>query len=92
MKEWREYFGIWHFMLFFLIIATSFKYLEIEKILKIQVGIGVLYSLIAILAYSGIGKITAQLTGGRLAGYTGNPSFFAVYLLFNAFFALYFYF
>jgi len=85
-------FGIWHFMLFFLIIATTFKYLEIEKILKIQVGISILYSFIAILAYSGIGRITAQLTGGRLAGYTGNPSFFAVYLLFNAFLALYFYF
>jgi O-antigen ligase len=85
-------FGIWHFMLFFLIIATTFKYLEIEKILKIQVGIGILYSIVAILAYSGIGKITAQLTGGRLAGYTGNPSFFAAYVLFNAFLALYFYF
>jgi len=85
-------FGIWHFIAFFLIIATTFKYLEIEKILKIQIGIGALYSFIAILAYSGIGKITAQLTGGRLAGYTGNPSFFAVYLLFNAFLALYFYF
>ena len=85
-------FGIWHFILFFLIIATTFNYLEIEKILKIQIGISVLYSFIAILAYSGIGKITAQLTGGRLAGYTGNPSFFAIYLLFNAFLVLYFYF
>jgi len=85
-------FGIWHFIAFFLMIATTFKYLEIEKILKIQVGIGILYSVIALLAYSGVGKITAQLTGGRLAGYTGNPSFFAVYLLFNAFLALYFYF
>ncbi len=85
-------FGIWHFMLFFLIIATTFKYLEIEKILKIQVGIGILYSTVAILAYSGIGTITARMTGNRLAGYTGNPSFFAVYLLFNAFLALYFYF
>ena len=85
-------FGIWHFILFFLIIVTTFKRLEIEKILKIQVGIGVLYSLVAILAYSGVGRITAQLTGGRLAGYTGNPSFFATYLLFNVFLALYFYF
>ena len=85
-------FGIWHFIIFFLIIATTFNYLEIEKILKIQIGIGVLYSFIAILAYSGVGKITSQLTGGRLAGYTGNPSFFATYLLFNAFLSLYFYF
>lgn len=85
-------FGIWHFIIFFLIIATTFDYLKIERILKIQVGIGILYSIVAILAYSGIGKITAQLTGSRLAGYTGNPSFFAVYLLFNTFLALYFYF
>ena len=85
-------FGIWHFILFFLILATTFDYLKIEKILKIQVGIGILYSIVAILAYSGIGTITAQMTGNRLAGYTGNPSFFAVYLLFNAFLALYFYF
>jgi O-antigen ligase len=84
--------GIWYFIAFFLIITTTFKYLEIEKILKIQLGIGVFYSIVALLAYSGIGIITSQLTGGRLAGYTGNPSFFAVYLLFNAFLALYFYF
>lgn len=85
-------FGIWHFILFFLIIATTFKDLEIEKILKIQVGISILYSFIALLAYSGAGKITSQFTGGRLAGYTGNPSYFAAYLIFNAFLALYFYF
>jgi len=85
-------FGIWYFIIFFLIIATTFDYLKIEKILKIQIGIGILYSIIAILAYSGIGTITAQMTGNRLAGYTGNPSFFATYLLFNAFLALYFYF
>ena len=85
-------FGIWHFIIFFLIIATTFNYLEIEKILKIQIGIGILYSTIAILAYSGIGKMTAQLAAARLAGYTGNPSYFAVYLLFNAFLSLYFYF
>jgi len=85
-------FGIWHFILFFLIIATTFKDLEIEKILKIQVGISILYSFIALLAYSGAGKITSQFTSGRLAGYTGNPSYFAAYLIFNAFLALYFYF
>ena len=85
-------FGIWHFILFFLIIATTFKYLEIEKILKIQVWVGILYSIVAIFAYSGIGTITARMTGNRLAGYTGNPSFFATYLLFNAFLSLYFYF
>ena len=85
-------FGILHFIIFFLIIATTFDRFEIEKILKIQIGISILYSIIALFAYSDIGKITAQMIGGRLAGYTGNPSYFAVYLLFNAFLALYFYF
>jgi tetratricopeptide (TPR) repeat protein len=84
--------GIWYFIAFFLIIVTTFNYLEIEKILKIQLGIGVFYSIMAISAYSGIGKIAAQINGDRLAGYTGNPSFFAVYLLFNVFLSLYFYF
>jgi len=54
--------GIWYFIAFFLIITTTFKYLEIEKILKIQLGIGVFYSIVALLAYSGIGIITSQLT------------------------------
>jgi tetratricopeptide (TPR) repeat protein/O-antigen ligase len=85
-------FGIWHFIIFFLALATTFDYLKIEKILKIQIGVGILYSVVAILAYFGIGKITAQMTGNRLAGYSGNPSFFATYLIFNAFLALYFYF
>jgi len=85
-------FGIWHFILFFIILATTFDWREIERILKIQVFISLFYSFIALLAYFGVGQITAQMTSNRLAGYTGNPSYFATYLMFNAFFALYFYF
>ncbi len=85
-------FGLWHFMLFFLIISTTFNWKEIEKILQIQVGIGLLYSFLALLAYKGVGAVTAKFTSNRLAGYTGNPSYFAAYLIFNAFLALYFYF
>ena len=85
-------FGIWHFILFFIILATTFDWREIERILKIQVFISLFYSFIALLAYFGVGSITAQMTSNRLAGYTGNPSYFATYLMFNAFFALYFYF
>jgi O-antigen ligase/Tfp pilus assembly protein PilF len=85
-------FGIWHFILFFIILATTFDWKEIERILKIQVFISLFYSFIALLAYFNVGQITSKMTSNRLAGYTGNPSFFATYLLFNAFFALYFYF
>ena len=85
-------FGFWHFILFFLVISTVFNWREIEKILQIQVGIGLVYSFLALLAYKGIGTITAKFTSNRLAGYTGNPSYFATYLIFNSFLALYFYF
>ena len=85
-------FGIWHFILFFFILATVFNRQEIEKILKIQVLFGVFYSLLAVLGYFRIGPASALIAGGRLAGFTGNPSFFAAYMIFNAFLALYFYF
>ena len=85
-------FGIWHFILFFVILATTFDWREIERILKIQVFISLFYSFVALLAYFGVGQITSKMTSNRLAGYTGNPSYFATYLMFNAFLALYFYF
>ena len=85
-------FGIWHFILFFVILATTFDWRGIERILKIQVGVSLLYAFVALLAYSGVGRITSQMTSNRLAGYTGNPSYYAAYALFNAFLALYFYF
>jgi O-antigen ligase len=84
--------GIWYFMAFFLIIATTFKYLEIEKILKTQVFISLFYSFLALLPFLGIGQVFVRITSDRLVGYTGNPSYFGAYLLFNAFLALYFYF
>jgi len=84
--------GIWYFMAFFLIIATTFKYLEIEKILKAQVFISLFYSFLSLLPFLGVGQVFVRITSDRLVGYTGNPSYFAVYLLFNAFLALYFYF
>ncbi len=85
-------FGIWHFILFFLILAATFDWPELKKLLKIQVCLGLVYALVAILAYIGVGTITAKFTSNRLAGYTGNPSYFAAYMIFNAFLALYFYF
>jgi len=85
-------FGIWHFILFFLILVTTFSREELENLLKTQIYIGLFYSLVAVLSYAGVGPINPQMTSNRLAGFTGNPSFFAAYALFNAFFALYFYF
>ena len=84
--------GIWYFIAFFLILATSFDYLEIEKILKIQVFIGLFYSFLALIPFFKLGYVLIKTNNDRLIGLTGNPSFFAVYLIFNAFLALYFYF
>ncbi|MDD5760857.1 MAG: O-antigen ligase family protein, partial [Candidatus Pacebacteria bacterium] len=84
--------GIWYFIAFFLVIATTFERVEIEKILKTQVFIGLFHSFLALLAFLNIGGVMPYYASARLSGYTGNPSFFAVYLLFNAFLALYFYF
>ena len=85
-------FGIWHFVLFFVILITTFDRNDIEKILKAQVYISVLYALVALMAYRGVGQVTSTMTSNRLAGYTGNPSYYALYALFNGFLALYFYF
>jgi len=85
-------FGIWHFVLFFLILATTFGKEDIERILKIQIYVSLLYALVALMAYGGMGRVNSSMTGNRLAGYTGNPSYYAAYALFNAFLALYFYF
>lgn len=84
--------GIWYFISFFLIVATVFDYLEIEKILKTQVFISLFYSFISLLYFLGIAQIFIKITSDRLVGYTGNPSYLAAYLFFNAFLALYFYF
>ena len=84
--------GIWYFIAFFLIIATTFDYLELEKIIKGQVLISLVYSLFALIPFLKWGYILVKPGGERLMGYTGNPSFFAAYLIFNAFFALYLYF
>ncbi|NMB92419.1 MAG: tetratricopeptide repeat protein [Parcubacteria group bacterium] len=85
-------FGIWHFVLFFVILLTTFDQNDIEKLLKAQVYISLLYALVALMAYRGAGQVTSAMTSNRLAGYTGNPSYYALYALFNGFLALYFYF
>ncbi|MDD3098622.1 MAG: O-antigen ligase family protein [Candidatus Pacebacteria bacterium] len=84
--------GIWYFIAFFFVIANTFRSLEIEKILKTQVFISLIYSFFALLPYLNLGQLIAPITSSRLTGYTGNPSFFATYLFFNTFLALYFYF
>jgi len=75
-------FGIWHFLLFFVILATTFKKEELEKLLQSQIYISLFYAFLALLAYQGMGQVTSAMTSNRLAGYTGNPSFYAAYALF----------
>lgn len=85
-------FGIWHFILFFIILITTFRTEEIKELIKIQIYIALFYSFLAVYNYLGLGIVDPSTTSNRLAGFTGNPSYFATYALFNAFFALYFYF
>ncbi|MDD3434491.1 MAG: O-antigen ligase family protein [Candidatus Pacebacteria bacterium] len=83
-------FGIWHFILFFLILSTTFSSEEIKKLLKYQVYIGLFYSLVS--PIKNLGLANQFNLGTRLSGLTGNPSYFAAYLIFNAFLSLYFFF
>jgi len=83
--------GIAHFVLYFLILSTTFSGKEWEKIIKAEVVISTLYSIFAFVGFPYLGNITAY-TSGRLAGLTGNPSYFATYLIFNSLLALWLYF
>ena len=82
--------GIWHFILFFLIISSVFDFEDFKKILKTEVGISVFYGLVALLIYKGmrVGVVSAT---PRLSGFTGNPSYLGIYFIFNSLLALYFY-
>jgi O-antigen ligase/tetratricopeptide (TPR) repeat protein len=82
--------GIWHFILFFFIIASVFDLNDFKKILKIEVGISVLYGFLALFIYSG-GRIGVVSATPRLSGFTGNPSYLGTYFIFNSLLALYFY-
>jgi len=85
-------FGLTYFILFFLILSFVFSKKEIEDLLKIETFIALVFSLIALILYYSPLVPSGPLKTDRLIGLTGNPSYFGVYLLFNAFFALYFYF
>jgi hypothetical protein len=82
--------GIWHFILFFLIISSVFDLNDFKKILKTEIGISVLYGFLALFIYSG-GRIGVVSATPRLSGFTGNPSYLGTYFIFNSLFALYFY-
>lgn len=82
-------FGIWHFILFFLILSTTFSSGEIKKLLKCQVYIGFAYNIIYLA--NNLSLANQFRLGTRFSGFTGNPSYFATYLIFNAFLSLYFY-
>jgi len=83
--------GIWHFILFFLIISSVFDFEDFKKILKTEVGISVFYGILALIIYAG-GRIGVVSATPRLSGFTGNPSYLGTYFIFNSLFALYFFF
>jgi len=84
-------FGIWHFILFFLIISSAFDLYDFKTILKTEIGISVLYGFLSLLIYSG-GRIGVVSATPRLSGFTGNPSYLGTYFIFNSLLALYFFF
>lgn len=84
--------GVWHFILFFLIITNVFQRTDFEKLLKIEIGISTIYGILSLLIYKGILSIGHVAFTPRLSGFTGNPSYLAAYFIFNCFFALYLYF
>jgi len=83
-------FGIWHFILFFLIISSVFDFEDFKKILKTEVGISVFYGFLALIIHAG-GRIGVVSATPRLSGFTGNPSYLGIYFIFNSLLALYFY-
>ena len=81
-----------YFVLYFLILFSTFSKEELEKLIKIELFIALFHCLLALFLLYGPSVSGGLWKNGRLMGITGNPAYFAVYLLFNAFFALYFYF
>lgn len=75
-------FGIWHFILFFLIISSVFDLHDFKKILKTEVGISVFYGFLALIIHAG-GRIGVVSATPRLSGFTGNPSYLGIYFIFN---------
>lgn len=85
-------FGILHFYIFLLILVSIFEKKEIEDLLKISIYLALFYSFFSILYFFIPEAFGSPIRFDRLTGFAGNPSYYAVYLLFHSFFALYFYF
>jgi O-antigen ligase/tetratricopeptide (TPR) repeat protein len=83
-------FGIWHFILFFFIIASVFDLNDFKKVFKAEVFISAFYGFLALIIYAG-GRIGVVSATPRLSGFTGNPSYLGIYFIFNSLLALYFY-
>ncbi|MGC9066842.1 MAG: O-antigen ligase family protein [Minisyncoccia bacterium] len=83
--------GVWHFIIFFIIITNVFDFNEFKQLFKIEIFISTFYGILSLLIYKGMAIGSVQPTP-RLSGFTGNPSYLATYFIFNCFLALYFYF
>jgi len=85
--------GIWHYIFFFIIIYSVIKEKDVWfKLLKTSILASLINGTFGLLSLINVLPAKYGDIGGRLAGLTGNPSFLAVYLLFNVFLALYFFF
>jgi len=82
-------FGLAHFALFFLMLASVYKkYNDWLWLLRISVSTSALVSLLAIFQrFTSLGLTLPQQV--RVASTIGNPAYLAGYLIFNIFFAVY---
>jgi O-antigen ligase len=78
-----------HLLGFFLVISSTFRKADWEKVFIVSILVSILISLGVILETMGVGILKFSDRGGFTLG---NTSFLGIYLLFNVFLALYLFF
>ena len=91
MERMIGVFGMAHFVLFFFLIQSVFNSVEsFKNLFKVSAAASVLVSLLAVAQkFVSLGALMPQAE--RVSSTVGNPAFLASYLLFNVFFAAYFF-
>ncbi|MBI5912975.1 O-antigen ligase family protein [Candidatus Azambacteria bacterium] len=78
-------FTLFHFVIFFFMLAASFAENAWRRLMQVSVGAGTFAALYGIAQWFGAPFVVAS--GGEIFGTLGNPSYLALYLLFTVFLA-----